>query len=86
MKRAELKQILEKISPESRRFYRLSPTLYRDLVLWEDYLQCIELNLQKKYRAVKNYARYEICSQYSISEKTFYSIRDVLSFLCDDVN
>ena len=62
MKRAELKQILEKISPESRRFYRLSPTLYRDLVLWEDYLQCIEC------------------------EKTFYSIRDVLSYLCDDVN
>ena len=57
-----------------------------DLVLWEDYLQCIELNRKKKYRAVKNYARYEICSQYSISEKTFYSIRDVLSYLCDDVN
>ena len=57
MKRAELKQILEKISPESRRFYRLSPTLYRDLVLWEDYLQCIELNRKKKYRAVKKTTR-----------------------------
>ena len=44
------------------------------------------VNRKKKYRAVKNYARYEICSQYSISEKTFYSIRDVLSYLCDDVN
>ncbi len=37
MKRSKLKEILEKRKPESRRYYRLYPCLYRDLALWEDF-------------------------------------------------
>ena len=85
MKRLELKQILEKVSDLSRRYYRLYPTLYRDLVLWEDYLLLVEENRHKQIRALKERARIEICQHYSITDKTFYVIRRRLSDLCYDI-
>lgn len=85
MRRAELKEILEKNTDESRRYYRLYPYLYRDLMLWEDYLQCASLRRKQKYRAPKNGARYDVCEYYGISDKTFYTIRRTLRELCEDV-
>ena len=81
MKRSKLKEILEKRTPESRRYYRL----YRDLALWEDFLRIVAKNHTKKYRAAKNFARYDVCEQYGVSEKTFYVIRNILRSLCEDV-
>ena len=85
MRRTELKEILGKSTAESRRYYRLYPCLYRDLMLWEDYLRSVEEHRQKKYRAPMNYARYKVCDEYGISEKTFYAIRSLLRDLCEDV-
>ena len=85
MTRTELKEKLTQPTAESRRLYRLYPTLYRDLILWDDYLRLIAINRQKKYRAAKNYARYDITEEYAISEKTFYAIRRTLRELCSDV-
>lgn len=81
MKRSKLKEILEKRKPESRRYYRL----YRDLSLCEDFLRIVAENHTKKYRAAKNFARYDVCEQYGVSEKTFYVIRNILRSLCEDV-
>lgn len=86
MTRTELKEKLTQPTAESRRLYRLYPTLYRDLILWDDYLRLIAINRQKKYRAAKNYARYEITEEYAISEKTFYAICRTLRELCSDVD
>ena len=85
MKRLELKRILEKSSDESRKYYRQYPTLYRDLILWEDYLQRIEVRCTKKQRALKNKARMDIMEGYNISDKTFYAVRRRLKELCEDV-
>ena len=85
MKQVELKKILEKSDDLSRKYYRQFPTLYRDLILWEDYLQRIEIRCTKKQRAVKEKARLDIMEAYRISDKTFYLIRNRLRRLCDDV-
>ena len=85
MRRAELKEILEEHTEESRRYYRQYPCLYRDLMLWEDYLLCVSLRRKQKYRAAKNGARYDVCRYYGISDKTFYVIRRTLCELCEDV-
>lgn len=85
MKRLELKKILEKCDDLSRKYYRLYPTLYRDLILWEDYLQCIEVRRKKKQRAAKDNARMDIMEAYRICDKTFYGIRTRLRSLCEDV-
>jgi hypothetical protein len=85
MKTAELKEKLEQSTAESRKYYRLYPTLYRDVLLWEDYCRLIETNRHKKYHAVKNSARYDVCEMYGICEKTFFAIRSELKDLCEDV-
>ena len=85
MTRAELKEILQKNSKESRRYYRLYPCLYRDLMLWDDYVQRIAAYRTKKYRAAMNFARYDVCADYGISEKSFYAIRRTLKELCEDL-
>ena len=85
MKRLELKRILEKSSDFSRKYYRQYPTLYRDLILWEDYLLCVEARRTKKQHALKNKARFDIMEMYQISDKTFYAIRRRLRELCEDV-
>ena len=85
MKRLELKRILEKSSDESRKYYRQYPTLYRDLILWEDYLQRVEVRCTKKQRALKNKARMDIMESYNICDKTFYAVRRRLKELCEDV-
>ena len=85
MKRLELKQILEKVSDLSRKYYRMYPTLYRDLLLWEDYLQCIEVRHRQKQRALKDKARMDILEAYNICDKTFYAILRRLRDLCEDV-
>ncbi|MBO4578150.1 MAG: hypothetical protein J5688_05515 [Paludibacteraceae bacterium] len=85
MKRTELKKKLENPTPESRRLYRNYPHLYRDLILWEDYLQCVAQRRKEKIHAPKDRARNDILSYYGISEKTFYAIRRTLRALCSDV-
>ena len=85
MKRLELKKILEKCDDLSRKYYRLYPTLYRDLILWEDYLQRVEVRRIKKQRAARDNARMDIMEVYRISDKTFYRIRSRLKGLCEDV-
>lgn len=64
---------------------RLYPTLCREVLLWEDYCRLIETNRHKKYHAVKNSARYDVCEMYGICEKTFFAIRSELKDLCEDV-
>ena len=85
MKRAELKEIVEKSSDKSRFFLRQYPSLYRDLQMWEYYLDCVRENRTNKIRAPKDRARYAACAAYGISEKTFYSIRTLLRELCEDL-
>ena len=85
MTRTELKKKLEKPTPESRRLYRNSPTLYRDLILWEDYLQSVAQKRKEKVHAPKDRARNIVLEYYGISEKTFYAIRRTLRELCSDV-
>lgn len=85
MRRSELKKILEKKCGDYQKFYRQYPTLYRDLVLWEDYLELVTMNYKKKIRAPKARARMDICEDYRMTDKTFYVIRNRLQDLCDDV-
>ena len=85
MNRSELKKILEKKCGNYVKLYRQYPTLHRDLVLWEDYLQLVEKNRNKKIHAPKDEARISICEMYGITDKTFYVIRDRLMDVCDDV-
>lgn len=85
MTRTELKKKLEKPTQESRRLYRNYPTLYRDLILWEDYLACVAQMRKEKIHAPKDRARIIVLEYYGISEKTFYAIRRTLRELCSDV-
>ena len=85
MRRAELKKILENNPEKSKAYYVQYPTLHRDLMLWEDYLQRIEQNREAGFRAAKNNARYEILDAWRIGENTFYLIKRTLSDLCEDV-
>ena len=85
MRRSELKEILEKKDDGYQKLYLRYPTLHRDLVLWEDYLQLVALNRKKKIHAPKDRARIEMCECYRMTEKTFYAIRTRLRDLCEDV-
>ncbi|MBQ7531713.1 MAG: hypothetical protein IJT12_08385 [Paludibacteraceae bacterium] len=85
MTRTDLKKKLEQPAPESRRLYRNYPHLYRDLILWEDYLQCVAQKQKEKIHATKARARNAVLDYYGISEKTFYAIRRTLRSLCSDV-
>ena len=85
MRRTELKEILQKNTEESRWYYHRYPCLYRDLMLWEYYLQCVSIRRKQKIHAPKNRARLDVCDDYAISEKTFYAIRRTLCELCEDV-
>ena len=85
MTRTELKKKREKPTPESSRLYRNYPTLYRDLILWEDYLQCVAQRRKEKIHAPKDRARNIVLEYYGISGKTFYAIRSTLRELCSDV-
>ena len=85
MKRSELKKILEQNNEESRRYYRLFPTLYRDLLLWEDYVELLASHKKNKIHAPANRARWTILDRWAIGENTFYLIHRNLYSLCDDL-
>lgn len=85
MRLKELKEKLQNVTQESRSYYRQYPKLYRDIIIWEDYLECLEKYRRKQYHAPHNYARYDVCNAYLISEKTFYQIHSLLKTLCEDV-
>ena len=85
MKRIELKQILENDTEKGKRYFRLYPTLYRDLLVWEDYLCLVKVKKAAKIRAPKGRARNEILETWNIGENTFYIIHRTLRDLCEDV-
>ena len=85
MERLKLKRMLEKKCGDYQKMYRQYPTLHRDLVLWDDYLQLVETNRKKKIHAPKDRARIDVCETYGITAKTFYVIRGRLEYLCEDV-
>ena len=85
MKRSELKEKLEKISDESRRYYRQYPNLHLYLMIWEDYLAHVAANRKASIHPVKERARGEVCDAWNISKDTFYQIKRTLEDLCEDV-
>lgn len=85
MTRSELKKILEQNNEESRRYYRLFPTLYRDLLLWEAYVELLAFHKKNKIHAPANRARWTIQDRWAIGENTFYLIHRNLRNLCDDL-
>ena len=85
MKRIELKQILSTPSAECRKLYRMYPDLFRALVIWEDYTQELARFRKQNKHAAKNAARYVILEYYKIGENTFYHLRAILRYLCEDM-
>lgn len=85
MKRSELKQILESGTEKSKRYFRLYPTLYRDLVLWEEYLCLVKNYRNAKMHSAKGRARSQILERWYIGENAFYIIHRTLRGLCEDV-
>ena len=85
MKRSELRKILEENTEKSWRYYRQLPTLYRDLLLWEDYLELLSSNKKARIHGPANRARWIILTRWRIGENAFYLIRHNLQNLCEDV-
>lgn len=85
MRRSELKEKLEQITEESRRFYRQYPDLHLYLLIWEDYERLVELHKKAGIHPPKDRAREKILDSWGISKNTFYVIMHLLENLCEDM-
>ena len=85
MRLSELKEMLENQLEKCWYYYRQYPSLHRDVVLWEDYLEMVESNLRKGIHPPKERARIAILDKWMIGENTFYKIHQLLRTLCDEV-
>ena len=79
METQKLKEMLAQPSAESRKLYRAYPTIYRDVVLMEDYEQMVAVNRAAKIPAPMTRARLAILEAYGIGHRTFYDIRLLLA-------
>ena len=85
MKRAELKQAVVENTAEYRRYYRRYGDVYLYLMIWEDYMACLERARKACIHSPKERARGEVLDSWSIGANTFYKIHRLPKHLCDDV-
>jgi len=55
------------------------------LMIWEDYMACLERARKACIHSPKERARGEVLDSWSIGANTFYKIHRLLKHLCDDV-
>lgn len=85
MKRAELKKKMVEDAAEYRRYYRRYGDVYLYLVIWEDYMTCLERARKARIQSPKERARWEVLDAWSMGANTFYKIHQLLQQLCEDV-
>ena len=82
MELQQLKENLATPSAQSRKLYHQHPTLYRDVVIVEDYFRQVATNQAARIPAPMTRARLEILSAYGIGQHTFYEILGLVRSLC----